>query len=263
MVREVTSTIIEKSVLVMDLLARSMETLSHSEIVSGTGLNKSSVHRVLAILVGQDLVQFNEHDKSYSIGPTVFSWARATWQKTDLWQIKDHDLVELGEATGMNVAVSVINDDMITFIRTRVVHPYKLSPKVGGQSDLHCTAAGKVFLAYMDPPSLDAYLQNAELEKYTENTFTEAEPLLEDIKTVIGRGYAISNREELWQVVGIAVPIVSYDNSVVAALGLWTPTKRASLKSLEKHATQLIKTASAISSRFGSFTSRGRSQLPG
>lgn len=251
MVREVHSTIVEKSVLVMDLLARSVEKLSFSQIVRGTGMNKSSVHRVLAILMGQDLVRYDDRSKSYTVGPKVLGWARAAWQKTDVCQIDDQDLVDLGESTGMNVAVSVINDHMITFIRTRIVHPYKLSPKVGDQSDLHCTAAGKVFLACMDPPSLSIYLEKGEFEKYTETTITDKISLRKEIEQVVDRGYAVSNREELWQVVGIAAPIVSYDKRAVAALSLWTPVKHASLEVLEKYAPKLKETAVTISTRFG------------
>jgi len=252
MVREVQSSIVEKCVAVVDLLARSSENLSYSEIVSGTGLNKSSTHRVLSILIGQELVQFDEQDKSYSVGIKLVSWARAAWQKTDLAQINDQDLIELSESTGMNVAVSVLIDQTIIFIRTRIIHPYKLAPNIGDQSDLHCTAAGKIFLAHMDAPSLKAYLKHAELEKYTEETLTNKKSLQRDIKSVVSRGYAIANREELWQVVGIAAPIVSYDKRVVAALSLWTPTRFSSLDELLNHAPRLMETASVISARLGS-----------
>ena len=135
MAREVQSSIVEKSVTVLDLLAQTPGRLSYSEIVAATGFNKSSAHRILSILIGQQLVQFDERDKSYSVGPKLISWARAAWQKTDLEQIEDQDLIELSEATGGNVAVSVLSEQSVTFIKTRIPHPYKLAVKIGGQSD--------------------------------------------------------------------------------------------------------------------------------
>lgn len=250
--REVQSSIIEKSVTVMDLLARAQNKLSYSEIVAATGFNKSSTHRILAILLGQQLIHFDERDRSYSVGPKLVSWARAAWQKTDLSQIEDQDLIKLSESTGMNVAVSVLSEQTVTFIKTHIVHPYKLAVKIGGQSDLHCTAAGKVFLSYMEKPDLERYLATADLEKYTETTPTDQKTLLRDIKQAQENGYAVANREEFWQVVGIAAPIVDYDNRVMAALSLWTLTRIASLESIKEESETLLKTAANISARFGS-----------
>ncbi|WP_240923529.1 IclR family transcriptional regulator [uncultured Psychromonas sp.] len=252
MAREVQSSIVEKLVVVLDILAKAPGKLTYSEIVAASGFNKSSTHRILSILMGQALVEFSERDKSYTVGPKLFSWARAAWQKTDLEQIEGQDLIDLGNATGMNVAVAVLSDYSATFIRTRIIKPYKLAVKLGGQSDLHCTAVGKLFLSHMDKVELDKYLDTAELEKFTENTLTDQKSLLRDIEQIKIKGYATSNREEFWQVVGIAVPIVDYDNRIMASLSLWTPTRFASLEALESEAPLLLETAAKISARFGS-----------
>ncbi len=250
--REIQSSIVDKLVVVLDLLAESPGKLSYSEIVAATGFNKSSTHRILSILLGQKLVQFDERDKSYSVGPKLMRWAKAAWQKTDLAQIEDQDLLELSGASGMNVAVSVLSDYSVTFIRTHIINPYRLAVKLGGQSDLHCTAAGKMFLAFMDKPALDQYLDIAELEKFTENTLIDQKTLLTDLKLINKNGYAISNREEFWQVVGIAAPIVDYDKRILATLSLWTPTRFGSMEELKSKAPLLLDAAAKISARFGS-----------
>ncbi|ASJ73849.1 IclR family transcriptional regulator [Granulosicoccus antarcticus] len=252
MAREVQSSIIEKLVVVLDVLARTPGKLSQSEIVTATGFNKSSIHRILSILLGQGLVRLDERDKTYSVGPKLVSWARSAWQKTDLAQIEDQDLIDLSNATGMNVAISVLSDYTVTFIRTRIINPYKLAVKVGGQSDLHCTAAGKLFLGFMSKFELDTYLDTTELEKYTETTLTDQKSLLNDIELARELGYAKGNREEFWQVVGIAAPIVDYDNRIMAALSLWTPTRFASMSTLEQDVPAMLETAAKISARFGS-----------
>ena len=252
MAREVQSSIVEKLVVVLDLLAKTTGKLTHSEIVTATGFNKSSAHRILSIMIGEDLVYFDERDKSYSVGPKLVSWARAAWQKTDLGQIEDQDLTDLSDATGMNVALSVLSEHSVTFIRTRIINPYKLAVKLGGQSDLHCTAAGKLFLAYMDKPALDKYLNTTELEKFTENTLTDQKSLLDELTQIQQAGYASSNREEFWQVVGVAAPIVDYDNRIIASISLWTPTRFASMEELQDQVPVLLQSAAKISSRFGS-----------
>lgn len=252
MAREVQSSIVEKCVVVLDLLARATGNMSYSEIAETTGYNKSSTHRILSILMGQGLVQLDERNKSYSVGPKLVSWARSAWQKTDLNQIEDTDLSDLSKATGMNVAVAVLSDNSVTFIRTNIIRPYKLAVKIGGQSELHCTAVGKVFLAYMEPLEREEYLRTAEMEKYTETTLTTPDALSRDIAQVRERGYAIADREEFYQVVGMAAPILDYEDRILAALSLWIPTRFASLEELQSNAPALLETASTISKRFGS-----------
>ncbi|MEO9781236.1 MAG: IclR family transcriptional regulator [Sedimentitalea sp.] len=251
MVREVQSSIVEKSVTVIDLLAQTRGRLSQTEIANKTGFNKSSTHRILSILMGQGLVHFDERDRSYSTGPRLVSWAQAAWSKMDLSLIDDQDLLELSESTGLNVAVGVRSGNTITFTRTRIPHPYRLAVKTGGQSELHNTAAGKLFLAYMTDEELAAYFAEAELEKFTETTLTTEKALRADIARSLERGFAISDREEFYQVSGIAAPILDYDRRMLAALSLWVPLRNASFEQLLESAPMLLAKAEQISARFG------------
>lgn len=251
MAHEIQSSIVEKSVTVLDLLAQTQGRLSRSDIVSITGFNKSSTYRILNILMGQGLVQYDEFDRSYTVGPKLISWARAAWQKTDLNLIQDRDLIELSNETGMNVAVSVLSETTITYIRTRILHNYKLAVKPGGQSELHCTASGKVFLAYSDEPFVDNFLAASELEKFTTNTITTIPALKSELKKIRKRGYALSKGEEFSQVVGMSAPIFDYDQRIQASLGVWIPLKQASLADLTSCAPMLLKKAADISARFG------------
>lgn len=251
MVRDVQSSIVEKSVRVVDLLARAPGKMSQPEIMEASGLNKSSVYRILSILVGQGLVHFDEREKLYSVGPKLVSWAQAAWQKTDLNLIEDQDLIDLSNETGLNVAVSVLSETTVTFIRTRIPKPYKFAVKIGGQSELHCTAAGKVFLAHMTDTEQSAYFETAKLEKFTENTITDEDTLRDEMGLVRQQGYAFSNREEFWQIRGIAAPILDYDERILAAIGLWSPTHHVSSEGLIALAPKLMDAAGEISARFG------------
>ena len=251
MVREVQSSIIEKCAAVVDLLARTQGRLSQTEIAKATGFNKSSTHRILSILMGLELVQFDDRDRSYTTGPKLVRWAQAAWEKMDLSLIVEQDLIELSEETGMNVAIGVRSEHTITFTRTRIPHPYRLAVKTGGQSELHNTAGGKVLLAHMTEEELTAYFEHAELEKFTETTLTTEAALRHDMEKTRERGYAISDREEFYQVVGIAAPILDFDRRVLAAVSLWIPLKHASLSELLDNAPKLLAMTEQISARFG------------
>ncbi|WP_298922246.1 IclR family transcriptional regulator [uncultured Roseobacter sp.] len=251
MVREVQSSIVEKSVAVIDLLAHTKGRLTQTEIALATGFNKSSTHRILSILLGQDLVQYDERDRTYSTGPRLLNWAHAAWEKMDLSLIEDQDLIELSEETNTNVALSVRTEHTVTFVRTRIPHPYRLAVKTGGQSELHNTAAGKVFLAHMTEEELDSYFAVAELEKFTETTLTTRAALEKDMKNIRKNGYAVSDREEFYQVAGIAAPILDYDQRILATISLWVPLRNATFADLLKQTPLLLAKTEAISARFG------------
>lgn len=254
MSREIQSSIIQKSVAVINLLAKHKGRLSQTEIAQATGFNKSSTHRILSILIGQGLVEFDDVDRSYSTGPLLISWARAAWEKMDLGLVGDQDLRDLATKTQMNVALGVRVEHTVTFIRTNIPHPYRLAVKAGGQSELHNTAAGKVLLAHMTKEERDAYFKVAELEKFTETTLTnrqDIEAVLEDIRE---QGLAVSDREEFYQVVGIAAPVFDHDGRILAAISLWIPLRIASLAQLEACAPILLAKTAEISARFGQLT---------
>lgn len=251
MSRELQSSIVDKCANVLDTLAASQNTMSFTELVDSTGFTKSSTHRIIAILLGEEMLAYDERTKSYTLGPRVLNWARAAWQKTDLQQISDADLTELREKTGVNVAVSILSGDAILFIRTMDTKPVRYAAKVGELSPLHCTAAGKLFLAFDQAAENSVLSANYELEKFTETTITDPEILATELKRIREVGYACCDREEFLQVSGIAAPIFDYQSKIIAALSLWAPTKVASVGDLAQHARLLTETADRISGRFG------------
>lgn len=251
---EIQSSIILKSVAVINLLARHKGRLSQTEIAQTTGFNKSSTHRILSILIGQELVEYDERDRTYSTGPLLISWARSAWGKMDLSLVKDQDLRDLAAETKMNVALAVRVEHTVTFTRANVPHPYRLAVKEGGQSELHNTAVGKVFLAHMTEEQRDAYFEVAELEKFTETTLTTRAEIEAELGAIRDNGFAVSDREEFYQVVGIAAPILDHDGRILAAVSLWIPLRNASLEDLLACAPALQKKTGEISARFGQLT---------
>ena len=172
----------------------------------------------------------------------------------DLSLVKDQDLRDLAAETKMNVALAVRVEHTVTFTRANVPHPYRLAVKEGGQSELHNTAVGKVFLAHMTEEQRDAYFEVAELEKFTETTLTTRAEIEAELGAIRDNGFAVSDREEFYQVIGIAAPILDHDGRILAAVSLWIPLRNASLEDLLACAPALQKKTGAISARFGQLT---------
>ena len=92
---------------------------------------------------------------------------------------------------------------------------------------LHCSALGKVLLAYGA-----AQLSGGPLERRTDKTITSEAALRTELATVRTRGYAVTDEELEPGLIAVATPIRGYDGAVVAALSVSAPTTRMSQDSV-------------------------------
>jgi DNA-binding IclR family transcriptional regulator len=248
---DVQSSIVSKCAIVIDKLAESHSGMTFTEIVASTDFNKSSVHRIISVLLGEELLHHDAARRTYSLGKRSMQWARSAWQKIDLQQITDAELAQLRDTTGLNVAVSIPTDDAVLFIRTLNLSSFRYAAKVGEDGSMHGTAAGKIFLAYSPSQDRCGLPEGYELERLTEYTITNMRNLEIELTKVRRLGYAMADREEFLQVNGIAAPVFDYQNRVVASVGLWAPTKSAQMDAVLEHVGRLTSFAAEISGRFG------------
>lgn len=160
--------------------------------------------------------------------------------------------MQLREATGLNVAVSIRTENSILFIRTFDVRSVRYAAKIGEQGPLHATAAGKIFLAYAGTQDRCGLPEGYELEKLTAHTITNLKSLKKELGLVRHRGFACCDREEILQISGIGAPVFDYQSRVLASISLWAPTKLARMDALLKHSDTLIEFSNRVSTRFGS-----------
>src|SRR6185503_11725815 len=102
---------------------------------------------------------------------------------------------------------------------------------VGMSVPLHCSALGKVLLAY-GAAQLSGQLPGSALERRTDKTVTSEAALRTELATVRARGYAVTDEELEPGLIAVATPIRGYDGAVVAALSVSAPTTRLSRDSL-------------------------------
>lgn len=249
MPRSSDSSIVTKCARVMDILTHAKRPLVFSEIVAETGFVKSSSHRILAVLQSERLVSYDKEKRTYEPGSRFQEWARAGFHRADLQQVAAEPMEALSEATGMNAALSVLDSDSLLYLRTADHVSVRYAARAGDHAPLHCTAAGKVFLAHMPQTQLDAFLATGSLEKFTEFTRTDPEALVADFPAVLENGYATAIKEEFLQVMGMAAPIWDERKKVAACLSLWTLTADTDPVTMLEKAGRLKKAALSITER--------------
>ena len=245
------STIVTKCTLVMDILCNAREPMIFSEIVAKTGFVKSSCHRILGVLQGEGLVDYDKPTRRYRIGSRLHYWARSAWRRIDLQQVACSVMEHLAESCSMNVALSVLDEDTILYLRTFDVAPVRYGSHSGDHAPLHCTAAGKVFLANLSSQRFQNILGKLRLEKFTERTKTDLAELISEFSRIREQGFATAVDEEFLQVTGIAAPIFNAQGEVTACLSLWALTEQVTAQEVIAQSGRIIASAADISGKLG------------
>ena len=89
------------------------------------------------------------------------------------------------------------------------------------ETNLNCTAVGKVLLAYMEEEKLREFLLKHRFMRHTSRTIASADALIEEVRRVRRVGYAYDDEEEELFVRCLAVPVFDPDGgATVNTLGI-------------------------------------------
>jgi IclR family acetate operon transcriptional repressor len=239
---------VERAVAVLDTLGSARGDIGTSDIARATGINASTVSRVLATLVAAGYVEHVPDTGRYRLGPRVIQLAQGALARLDVRQVTRPLLDRLVEATGETATLSLpAEHDAITaeFVpgRASVISV----ARVGRPSMLHCTAVGKVMLAF-GPHGLGAL--ELPLPRLTEATIVDPERLAAELDDVRERGYATAEGEREADLNAVAAP-VSGGRGLVAILGLQGPSVRFTHERLLEASGPLLAAAREASNGMG------------
>ncbi|HZQ61578.1 MAG TPA: IclR family transcriptional regulator [Casimicrobiaceae bacterium] len=129
----------------------------------------------------------------------------------------------LHDATLETSTLAVRADDQVLYLdKVATDLPLRVDRPVGTLSPLHCTALGKIFLAYGEAPLPRS------LTSYTSRTPVDPEALRVSLAQIVQRGYAVDDEEFALGIRCVAAPLRDRLGQVVGAIGISGPTARIS-----------------------------------
>lgn len=246
-----TSSIVTRSLAIIDILAASGGPMSYSQVLAKSGLAKSSTHRLLSILQNEGVIAFDDRYKTYSLGERLRGWARQSWINSDLQRHSANELEKLCEACGHNVCL--MGMDGARVIVLMAIHPYQVpyAAKIGEYTAAHCTAGGKVLIAFMRDQQRNEVLDTMKFEQLTPKTITDRKVFEAQLEDVRRDGLAVTEAEEFMLTSAIGAPVYDHHGDVVAALCLWGDTERMKPRHVTDWAVDLKSSARRISTNLG------------
>lgn len=225
--------------------------LGITTLASRLRLAKSTVHRLASTLTSAGFLEQNAETGKYRLGVTLFELGALVRRRMDVANEARPKLRELLEKTGETVQLGIVDHFSVLYVyEMESPRAIRMAAAVGGRAPLHCTAVGKVLLAFQ-PEEYVKQLIDRGLATYTSKTPTRRETVLHMLEEVKARGHAIDDEESESGLRAIAAPVRNHTGAVIAALGVAAPVQRMSKKTLHTCVPTVIDTANAVSARLG------------
>jgi DNA-binding IclR family transcriptional regulator len=224
--------------------------LTPQQISQRTGLNRSTVYRLLSALEHEGLVASDEAGR-YRLGPDIAILGTLALRQIDLRAAALPAMRALAERSGETVDLEILHGQHVMIVEELAGdHLLSATSNVGTLYPAHCTSTGKLLLADLPPDALEATLA-AELRACGPCAIGDAEALRAELHASLARGYATSYEELEAHLHAVAAPIYDHRGRVVAALSISGPAARIPRSREPEIARMLIDACAEISRGLG------------
>jgi DNA-binding IclR family transcriptional regulator len=253
--KQTTMKSLTKAMDILQLFADCRRDMALKEIASRSGLNKTTVNRILATLVSRGFIKQRVKRGNYSLGPIYLEFSGIVKSEIQLRKIAISYLNKLAADIHESVLIAYGNgksSDLFTetFHDSSQQSMLKVIPEEGTSLPLHATFAGKILLADMNEKELVAYFKGP-IKTYTPNTITDLKIMKSHLKTVAADDVAVDEEEYTIGVRGIGTSIRDSEGKIAGAIGVLVPTARLSKSKLKELFPEIKSCARAISKELG------------
>ncbi|CAH1655810.1 MULTISPECIES: IclR family transcriptional regulator [unclassified Chelatococcus] len=210
---------LQRGLEILEILDKSTTPLGVREIGRQLGLNATIVQRLINTLAQYSYVMQDGETRRYSIGYRAFGLGWSLIKKDRLISVVKPELDQLASQHLLNGYLGVLRGSRAVYIlSTQSEGPIVIRSVPGSETYLHSTALGKVLLAGLPEEEAFRLLTQEPLVQVTPRTKTDVAELMEELKDVRSRGYAMVHSENIQGVISVGAPIRDATDTTVAAL---------------------------------------------
>jgi IclR family acetate operon transcriptional repressor len=233
-----------------EMLARLLASdapMSLGDLAEAADLPKSTASRLLTALERHGLVHQAGQRGKLEPGPAILRFAHRGGVERHIVELAQPALEALSHASHETVNLSVPTPNGVEHLaQVDGRHFLGAGQWVGRRVDYHCTANGKVLLAFGA-----ADLPPGRLTRMTPSTLVARAALDRQLQAVRRDGFATTVDELEVGLSALAAPVRGPDGHVIAALSISGPTLRLTRARIAELAPVLLHEADALSERLG------------
>ena len=229
---------------ILRVIADEVQSISVTALAEQLGVDKATGSRRVRALVNHGFVEKASDGRRYQLGPELVKLSRVIIDLLQWRETAKYYLEQLVELTGEYSHLAIYSNGQALYIdQAESDNTLQVNVSIGHMAPLHCTALGKVLLAFGNHPI------PYKLEGRTANTITSQSALKNELERVRKQGYAIDDEEYDRGVRCIAAPIIDCRNRVVASLGISGPAVRIGLENIDALAQKVLDISRELSDR--------------
>lgn len=229
---------------IIDILETSGDGITVTEVAEKLGLDKSSVSRFMKTLANYGYAEQNPKSRRYQLGPRVISLSQSLLGRISLREQATPFLRKMVDRTGECAHLAILSKNRALYIhQVDTSASLRVSAGIGTMAPLHCTALGKVLLAFdnVDLPEV--------LDSYTPRTITDSEILKLHIEQTRRQGYGTDDEEYTLGVRCVAAPVYDVNGELACAMGISGPAGRLTLERIPELGQTIVAIGQELTKR--------------
>ncbi|QLB14199.1 transcriptional regulator [Mannheimia granulomatis] len=244
-----------RGLTLLELLAKFPNGCPLAHLAELSGLNKSTVHRLLQGLQQEGYVRPAPTMGSYRLTTKCLAIGQRALSSINILHIAAPHLEALNLKLGETVNFSMREKDEAILINKLEATTGLMRTRayIGQRVQLYCSAMGKLFLTYGSAEYIPQYWQekSSVIQPLTVNTITTIEGMKKELAAIREKGFAMDAEENELGVSCIACPIFDHQQKVHYAVSVSLSTARLNQLGLDNLLPAIQETADNISAELG------------
>jgi len=239
---------VRKAFQLLDELSRAGGELAARDLARLTGLDRTTVYRLLETLTEIGVVARDPPTARYRLGLRTLDYANGALDMLEVHRVAVSHLIDLEREMILdrvdmdcNIFVGVLDGPDVVLVE--IGRPRSAFGPVGARMRFpaSASAAGRCMLAYMPEAQREHFLTDVPLEARTPRTLTTREQIEERLGQIRTLGYDVSDREVFPDLVALGVPVLSRAGTALASIGVSGPAMSTTVdKLVDRFADKLM-----------------------
>lgn len=237
---------LEKGISVLRAFAGVDGPMRLIDIVAATNLERSAAQRLVYTLEEMGLLVQDRRTKLYALSPRMLEFAFAYLRNDRLANAALPYLLEANKVCEEAVSLAEPYDTEVYYV-TRVPSRRTVAMDVvpGTWFPAWCIAAGRAILGFLPEGRARDIVERSKIVRYTPNTLSDKNQILDAIRKARMDGYAVSRGEYGFGDVSVAAPVFDASDQVVASVSISAPLDRWITARAIRELAPLAKTTAA------------------
>ncbi|MCY8827060.1 IclR family transcriptional regulator [Bacillus atrophaeus] len=194
--------------------------LTLSELISLSGMPKTSVHRMVSSLEEMGLLT-RDRNGAYTLGLVFLEFGQLVSERLDIRQIAKPVMEELCQEVDEAVHLIMRDGNEAIYVeKIEGTQTVRLYTAIGRRSPLYAGACARSILSFLPQEEIETYIRQTEFVPIGSGTITDPAELLQTISSSLENGYTVSYSELENYTAAIGAPIFSYKGQVAAGISI-------------------------------------------